>query len=319
MTTLIKKWTQVRYKIFISYRRKDSFEAVRRLHSDLKERCRNGKVFRDESDVKFGDPIYSSKIEPAVKESDLVLALIGPEWDESILEEGDNDGMPRRRLDQNEDPVRTELRLAFENSKVVIPILLQDAIKPGQLPSDIQKLTEAKWMELDRPGDKIWDFQLDELARKYPRVLRTKAELERFWQFWTKVVVMPAVILASVHLIYRVIFYAFEDWTWFALISACSFFFALFNSWQEHIPKDVNLWVAIGVAFLSATLLAIIGLVIGYPAESASVREWTDWAKSPNSLEYTRRAFVEFLTVASIVVVSYLVGVLAFRTVRPGE
>ncbi|MGA8055004.1 MAG: toll/interleukin-1 receptor domain-containing protein, partial [Burkholderiales bacterium] len=77
--------------IFISYRRDDASGQAGRLFDRLKEHFGEDHVFMDVTDLKPGQD-FVTEIELALEGSDVMLAVIGPQW----LDAMDSDG--RRRL-----------------------------------------------------------------------------------------------------------------------------------------------------------------------------------------------------------------------------
>jgi pterin-4a-carbinolamine dehydratase len=105
--------------IFISYRRDDTALVARALAETLRYRLGADKVFLDEDSLRYGE-IWSNRLENAVSQATVVLALIGPNW----LTASDEYG--RRRLDKENDWVRKELLFAHQEQEriKIIPLLI---------------------------------------------------------------------------------------------------------------------------------------------------------------------------------------------------
>lgn len=119
-------------KVFICYRRGSFTDAVGRIHDQLtKDEC---SVFTDE-DIREGG-LWDKIIETRLQTAELVLVVIGTDW----LSCSSSDG--RRRIDDENDWVRREVKTALESQKTIIPILVGGAEMPSedQLPDDIKKL-----------------------------------------------------------------------------------------------------------------------------------------------------------------------------------
>jgi len=67
---------------------------------------------------------WSVGIRDALSRSDVVVAVIGPEWLSA------RDQHFKRRLDQENDWVRQELEMAIGQQKTIIPLLFDDAPMP---------------------------------------------------------------------------------------------------------------------------------------------------------------------------------------------
>jgi TIR domain len=102
---------------------------------------------------------FVDQVERAISTSDTSLVVIGPGW----LGATDSEG--RRRLDDPEDPVRSEVRSALASSNPVVPVLVADASLPSenQLPDDIAHLARRQAVEL---RDETWSQDVDILIRR---------------------------------------------------------------------------------------------------------------------------------------------------------
>jgi hypothetical protein len=151
--------------IFISYRRSDTAGYAGRICDRLKMEF--GDVFFDVSENTAG-VVLPEFIAKRVEESDVLLALIGPDW---------NDG---RRLDQRDDYVRLEIGTALDRNKVVIPLLFADAKmpRPEELPGNLQKLYLRGAIEFrDTLFDSSFNALVDQLNRMRAPEVRNMREL----------------------------------------------------------------------------------------------------------------------------------------------
>ena len=118
-------------KVFVSYRRADGpygvgwlAERLRRL--DLAD---PETVFVDAT-MRAGDD-FPAVLEDAVRESSIVLAVIGPHW------RGDRGETSPARIMEQDDWVVRELRLADEHGKHVMPVTLAgEPISPPKTTRD---------------------------------------------------------------------------------------------------------------------------------------------------------------------------------------
>jgi hypothetical protein len=62
-----------------------------------------------------------------IEYADVVLAVIGPDW-EGVGQDG------RRRIDDPDDMVRYELKVAFQMNKIIIPVVIQGREFPPSIP-----------------------------------------------------------------------------------------------------------------------------------------------------------------------------------------
>lgn len=130
-------------RIFISYRRADSEGYVGRLYDHLAQQFRPEEIFFDVDAIRPGDDFVEA-LEEAVKQCEVLIAVIGPSWATLTDEDG------QRRLDQWNDFVRIEIAAALKQGKVVIPVLVQQAKMPhpDDLPEDLTPLARRNAIEL---------------------------------------------------------------------------------------------------------------------------------------------------------------------------
>jgi hypothetical protein len=151
--------------IFISYRRADSPGYVRALLSDMRNTFGGKQVFLDMEDIAAGSD-FPIIIDEAVRNCELLLALIGPKWVELRDESG------QRRIENLTDFVRLELGAALECKIPIIPVLLENAKMPkaDELPDELKLLSTLQGISLtyDR-----WD---DDIARLFVAIERITVE-----------------------------------------------------------------------------------------------------------------------------------------------
>jgi len=122
-------------KVFISYRMLDDRFGAAAVYEILAQRLGADRVFRDCVSLQAGEH-YPSAILDAVARSDVLLAIIGPDW--LTL----TDRLGRRLIDRRHDWVRREIAAAFTRGIPVVPVLLDGATQPtvAELPRDISRL-----------------------------------------------------------------------------------------------------------------------------------------------------------------------------------
>lgn len=151
-------------RAFISYRRSDTQSASRQLAEALKVRFGPDDVFFDTRDIAAGVEWRRDTIR-RVKESDVVLAVIGPHWAAAA-----DDRARRGLLDRtDEDLVRLEIETAFTHGATVIPVLVDDAEMPAResLPRPFRPLAEVQAQTLRHTS---WDRDVDALAEALTHV-----------------------------------------------------------------------------------------------------------------------------------------------------
>lgn len=136
-------------RFFICYRRNDSRFLAYLLGDFLRKRVGFNNVFIDVDTVVPGDSIWSL-IKENLTSSNLVLALMGPNWN-------------AERLTCSKDWVRRELELAYEYNIPIIPVTHSGASKKEllstKLPDRLMKLKEMHPLEILDPPDHLSYFE----------------------------------------------------------------------------------------------------------------------------------------------------------------
>jgi septum formation protein len=129
-------------EIFISYRRDDTESEARALKLSLEKLSQQG-IFMDRSDLQMGHT-WPEEIQNALDNAKVVLVIIGDKWLAC------RDVHERRRIDDEKDLVRHEIKSALEKKKLVIPVLVRNArmVTEEDLPADIKELAnrQAMWL-----------------------------------------------------------------------------------------------------------------------------------------------------------------------------
>ena len=123
--------------IFINYRRTDAGWPADLLKSELGRTFGEALVFIDVRGIDAGED-FAAVLEKKLSQASILIVLVGNKW----LQVADKFG--RRRLDQEHDWVRREIRMALQKQDCrVIPVLIDDAELPDEsqaLPEDISAL-----------------------------------------------------------------------------------------------------------------------------------------------------------------------------------
>ena len=127
-------------QFFISYRRKDSQQIIGRIYEKLTYYFGDDAVFLDVEDIAAGID-FRAYLRNMIVGSDVVLAVIGPEWlrSFSLIEPDENDF------------VLVELEIALEQGVPIIPILLGGTPMPesSALPESISLISFRNAFPLD--------------------------------------------------------------------------------------------------------------------------------------------------------------------------
>jgi len=130
---------------FLSYRRTDDRYLPGRLAHELAGEFGRDNIFLDVDSI-FGGEDFVVSIPEYIAKVDVMLALIGQNWEPS-------------RLAEVNDWVRMELVAALAQHKPIIPVLIDDTAMPtvDQLPTELRKLVDIQALRV-RPDP---DFEVD--------------------------------------------------------------------------------------------------------------------------------------------------------------
>lgn len=125
--------------IFLSYRRADTDALAGRIRDRIVSQLPEHAVFLDVNSIDAG-AVFTKVIETKIRESSVVLVLIGKKW------MGDDN----LRIHQPDDLVRLEIETAFKHKIRVVPVLVNDMRMPHprDLPNSIAELTTRNAVEL---------------------------------------------------------------------------------------------------------------------------------------------------------------------------
>lgn len=121
-------------KIVISYRRVDTDAVAGRIRDRLAEYYSSDEIFMDIDSIPFGTD-YRTHIREALVSSDILLAIMGPEW-------AGSESASSMRIKDPGDPVRIEIETAIEARIPLLPVLVAGAKMPKteNLPSSLEAL-----------------------------------------------------------------------------------------------------------------------------------------------------------------------------------
>jgi len=159
--------------IFISYRRDDTEQIAPRISERLEKRFGKRNIFIDVDSIPPGTD-FRHVLEEALGKTDVLLAVIGKHWIESV----------QRRLDRDDDFVRFEIASALRREIRVIPLVIRGARIPTtqELPSDLEKLAFRNAMEIS------FDRDFDRDVRRLVQKLEDEglASPNRWWPWWPR-------------------------------------------------------------------------------------------------------------------------------------
>jgi TIR domain len=151
-------------RIFLCYRRDDTQDAAGRLHDRLVDAFGPERVFMDIDSVPLGID-FVEHVTDQIRKCSAVIVMIGKQW-QTI-----KDKKRRRRLDNEDDLVRAEIRAALQQKIPVIPVTVQNAAMPQaeDLPDDIRLLARRNGIELSATR---WRTDVERLIKELDRVMK---------------------------------------------------------------------------------------------------------------------------------------------------
>jgi len=125
-------------KIFICYRRSDSSGESSHLAHRLGAKFGRSKIFFDINAIESGVN-YEQALAKAREAARVMLVIIGDQWLSAKEPSG------QRRIDEQDDPVRVELRTGLKRG-IVLPVLVKGAKMPPyyELPGDVSELASIQ-------------------------------------------------------------------------------------------------------------------------------------------------------------------------------
>lgn len=144
-------------KVFISYRRSEAEYAAGALGRELRRHFGEAQVFRDKENIGAGASWKQAVLNEIDRDSAL-LVLIGSQWASAVNAAG------QRRLDRDDDPIVLEIADGIDDGATVIPVLLENAVMPGEaeLPPKLRAMAEFNALRL---RDSDWQHDLERIFK----------------------------------------------------------------------------------------------------------------------------------------------------------
>lgn len=160
---------QLKERVFVCYRRSGTADVTGRIQDQL------ALIFGDEAFVKDVEVVplgedYRPFLGRLIRRCALVLAIVGDEWCGGGVSNSTS-------IDDENDPVRTEIELAMNLNIPVIPVLVQGARmpEPKDLPEPIRGFAYRNAASVRSDPD--FRADIDRLARQLEEILRGDAKL----------------------------------------------------------------------------------------------------------------------------------------------
>jgi hypothetical protein len=139
---------QPRHGIFLSYRTVDSACESDWIAKQLVKAFSEKKVFYANDSIEKGEE-FPDAIKRAIREADVVLVVIGPNW------LGKNGRSEEREIDDPGDWPRREVEVALKSGKRIIPLFVRRATMPeaSNLPDSLKTLSLKNGRSLGVPPE----------------------------------------------------------------------------------------------------------------------------------------------------------------------
>lgn len=131
-------------EIFINYRTGDEEAFASLVYEGLSNRFGSERIFLDRKSIALGED-YTRALPIGVRDSEVLLAVIGPRWRTATNQQG-------RNVHHEDDWVRREILEAFDHGVRVIPILVGGTPRIqlwSDLPEALATLTDRQDHRLD--------------------------------------------------------------------------------------------------------------------------------------------------------------------------
>lgn len=243
-------------RVSLSYRRTDSADITGRIFDRLAARYGRHAVFRDIDNIPAGDD-FRAHIAQELKKSNVVLAIIGPDW------LGQSTEMVNvRRIDEPNDLVRIEIETALQDSIPVIPVLVRAGQMPtsSQLPVGLRPLSQRHAIRIDSGQD--FDAHADRLIRRIDSLTSSK----RIFSDWRVRLLMLAAVAAAI-----------------AALSLGIWNYTQNNNTKTNIPWLANAYTQIGVHEIDGPssnprIIEYLSTVVPITSEIKEDAPNVDWA-----------------------------------------
>ncbi|MEZ5534866.1 MAG: TIR domain-containing protein [Thiolinea sp.] len=156
-------------KVFLSYRRNDSADVSGRIYDRLSANFGEDNIFKDVDSIPLGVD-FREYIDSMIKESAVVLVVIGNEWFGSSADTG------KRRIDDPRDFVRMEVAVALQRGVNIIPLLVRKAQMPDEkdLPEELKSLAYRNGISI-RP-DPDFNNDIDRLVYGIRKIISSAVD-----------------------------------------------------------------------------------------------------------------------------------------------
>jgi hypothetical protein len=147
--------SRIMASVFMSYRRDDSPGHAGRLFDQLRSSFGSDEVFMDLTGIPGGGELLPV-IKQAIHSAKVLVVVIGPGWNRN------------RRLYAEQDWIRQEITLALKHKIHIIPVLVNGAPLPTDVPRSLQSLLRRNVVEV---RDNRWDADVHQVINATKLIL----------------------------------------------------------------------------------------------------------------------------------------------------
>lgn len=154
-------------EIFVSYRREDTVDFAGRLSDRLRRRFGTARIFLAPDDIPLGQP-FDKVLGEQLDSCQVLLAVIGRHW-----------LTVNQAVRRPSDYVEIEIGTALQRRIPTVPIRVDGAPVPTNLPGPLAALPGQQWLRIDRANFHSGaDLLIEQLEKNYiPSIFKRRSLL----------------------------------------------------------------------------------------------------------------------------------------------
>ncbi len=145
-----------RYDIFLSYIREDAGGWTGMLYRSLSDNLPTYRIFKDDEVTKAGTQ-WAQRLKQLVRRCDFFILVISKQWSSSEI---------KSALADPDNWIRREVETALASKRRIIPVLVNGAMLPTGLPTEIQTAIDDHQCFFFSRGTGQWDEEVNRLCMR---------------------------------------------------------------------------------------------------------------------------------------------------------
>ena len=151
-----------RYDIFLSYIREDTGGWTGMLYRSLSDNLPTYRIFKDDEETTAGTQ-WAPRLERLVRRCDFFILVVSKQWSAPEI---------KSALADPDNWVRREVKIALASKKQIIPVLVNGAMSPTGLPTEIQTAIDDHQCFSFSQGTSQWDQEANQLCEQITKEVR---------------------------------------------------------------------------------------------------------------------------------------------------